>query len=167
MISLQPFKEDDFSTFISWLDNEKLLATIAGNYFTYPLTHRQLSNYIAGKNSVAFSIFMGAGSKPVGHAEIIIVSEQLCKIDKLIIGDPSSRGKGLGGQIIEKLLDYCFNRLHAEQVELNVYDWNAGAIKCYTQAGFTDTGKRLQTTVQDEQWMAINMIKHKNDVYEK
>jgi len=166
MVKLQPFCEADFDTFISWIDNEKLLITIAGNYFTFPLTQGQLNNYLADKNSIAFSIVTTTENRVTGHAEIIIVNENLCKIDKLIIG-ASNRGKGIGSLVIKQLLDYCFTQLYAGAVELNVFEWNSSAIKCYLLAGFVDTGKRMQMQVHNETWTALNMIKHKNNIYEK
>jgi len=161
MITLTPFTDAAFDDFIHWLDDEKLLITIAGSYFSHPLTHAQLHRYLADETSRAFNIVYEG--KAIGHAEIITINKELYKIDKLIIGDVFTRGKGLGEKAVQALVDYCFNELQAEAVELNVYDWNIGAMKCYTKVGFADTGNRLQTTVGDETWVAINMLKQQSE----
>jgi RimJ/RimL family protein N-acetyltransferase len=44
------------------------------------------------------------------------------KLDKIIIGDPSMKGKGLGGQLIEALLEYAFSEQKGTDVELLVFD---------------------------------------------
>jgi RimJ/RimL family protein N-acetyltransferase len=134
-LKLTPFQPSGFATFISWLDNEELLFQIAGRYFTFPLTDDQLRNYLADGKSIAFNVL--ALDKIVGHAEIILLGDGRVKLDKIIIGDPSMRGKGLGGQLIEALLNYAFSGLQATGVELLVFDWNMAGIKCYEKAGFT------------------------------
>ena len=103
MIKLTPFRPSDFATFISWLDNEELLFQIAGKYFTFPLTNDQLQNYLDDEKSIAFNVVD-------------------LELDKIIIGDPSMRGKRLGGQLIEALKQHAFSELKkwfAKKMELN------------------------------------------------
>ena len=47
MIQLTAFSAADFDRFISWIDSEALLITIAGTVFSYPLTAVQLETYLA------------------------------------------------------------------------------------------------------------------------
>lgn len=162
MISLTTFGPLDFGQFITWLDNEELLITIAGTYFTYPVTTSQLHNYLADANSIAFNVVDITQNKSIGHAEIILKEDGLCKLDKVIVGDTANRGKGIGGMIINELLAYCFSVLHAKVVELNVYDWNIAGIKCYENAGFSFTDTIQNTQVKDERWTAKNMVIDKN-----
>jgi hypothetical protein len=71
MIKLTPFQPSDFAAFISWLENEELLFQIAGKYFTFPLTHDQLQNYLADEKSISFNVRDTVQNKIVGHPEII------------------------------------------------------------------------------------------------
>ena len=162
MITLTPFGPADFDQFIKWLDNEELLITIAGTYFTYPVTTSQLHNYLADASSIAFNVVEVAQNKSIGHAEIILKEGGLCKLDKVIVGDSSNRGKGIGSMIISELLKYCFAVLHAKKVELNVYDWNIAGIKCYEKAGFSFTDLIQITQVKDNRWTAKNMTIDRN-----
>jgi RimJ/RimL family protein N-acetyltransferase len=136
-LNLTPFQPADFGRFISWLDNQELLFQIAGTYFTFPVTEDQLHNYLADGKSIAFNVVDPEPDTIIGHAEIILLGNSRVKLDKVIIGDPSMRGKGLGGQLIEALLAYAFGELQATDVELLVFDWNMAGIKCYEKAGFT------------------------------
>jgi len=115
-LKLTPFQPSDFATFISWLDNEELLFQIAGKYFTFPVTEDHLQNYLADEKSIAFNVLDMKRNKIIGHAEIILLGNGLIKLDKVIIGDLSMRGKGLGGQLIEELLKYAFCELQATNV---------------------------------------------------
>jgi RimJ/RimL family protein N-acetyltransferase len=115
-LKLTPFQPSDFATFISWLDNEELLFQIAGKYLTFPVTEDHLQNYLADEKSIAFNVLDMKRNKIIGHAEIILLGNGLIKLDKVIIGDLSMRGKGLGGQLIEELLKYAFCELQATNV---------------------------------------------------
>ena len=158
MIKLTSFQQNDFNKLISWVDSEELLITIAGTVFSYPLTNEQLQKYLDDCNSHSFNIVDININKVIGHAEILIVEKGICKIDKLLIGEKTDRGKGLGREIIQQLLHYSFNELNAAMVELNVFDWNINAIKCYENCGFQKNPLKTQTfKTNNETWIAFNM----------
>jgi RimJ/RimL family protein N-acetyltransferase len=164
MISLVPFTESDFDLMISWIDSEELLVTIAGTDFTYPLTPDQLSAYLRIRNSRSFTIIDAVLNKKVGHAEIVSSGQGLYKIDKLLVGDRSLRGKGLGQTIIQELLQYAFLKLNASAVELNVFDWNTAGIRCYEKCGFVlNRQKKKSFQVGNKTWIALNMIIKERD----
>ena len=56
------------------------------------------------------------------------------------IGDPTNTGQGLGTDALEILLDFGFGRLRLERMYLDVYDFNARAIRSYEKAGLTREG---------------------------
>ena len=164
MIALTSFNARDFEDFISWIDNEALLITIAGNVFSYPLTAEQLQNYAALENSHSFTIVDTERNKKIGHAELAQSGKDLYKIDKLIIGDKANRGKGIGEKVINELLHFSFNSLHASVVELNVFDWNTAGIQCYTKCGFIiNEDKTADFKVGDKSWTALNMTINRDD----
>lgn len=158
MIKLSPFEPSDFNKFISWIDSEELLITFAGTYFTYPLNTSQLQNYLDDKNSFSFNIVDIIQNKTIGHAEIILMGDGLCKLGKVLVGDISDRGKGIGGLIINELLEHSFEKLNAKEVELNVFDWNIAGIKCYKKAGFMFNEQKIYSMqVNGATWIAKNM----------
>lgn len=168
MIKLTPFTKADFDKFISWIDNEELLITIAGTVFTFPVRNDQLQQYLDDEKSHAFNIIDTSNYNVIGHAEIVLSGDNLYKIDKLIIGDKSNRGKGIGQQVINSLLDYAFTRLNAETVELNVFDWNIAGIKCYEKCGFImNPSKQATFKSGNETWTALNMIVEKESWLKK
>lgn len=164
MIMLRPFQQSDFSKLISWIDNEELLVTIAGNIFTYPLTTAQLQKYLEDERSISFCIEQQNSNTSVGHAEIILANDGTCKIDKLLIADNSNRGKGVGQQVMKELLKYAFERLPVHTVELNVFDWNKAAICCYQKVGFVfNEAKTANFQVGNKNWTALNMVLHRSE----
>src|SRR5919108_5183169 len=138
MIKIEPFTPSSFDAFISRIDTPEMLVTIAGNYFSFPVTHDQLNKYLHDEKSIAFDVVDTEVNKLIGHAEIIDMGDGLYKLDKVII-DGTIRGKGFGQQLIDALLKYSFEILPAEIVELNVFDWNVAGIRCYEKTGFEFT----------------------------
>lgn len=132
--------------------------TVAGTEWTYPLTTEQLEVYLDNPKSHSFNIVNEEQNATVGHAEIALDDDGTGKIDKLIIGDPSQRGKGLCQRVMEELVAFAFTKLPIHTLELNVFDWNSSAIRCYEKVGFTFNSAKKQTfEINDQKWVALNM----------
>jgi len=158
MITLEPFTEKDFNQLIAWVDSNELLITIAGSYFSYPLTIDQLHRYLLDEKSHSFNIVDTDINTIVGHAELVNMGNSIYKIDKLLIGDKQQRGKGIGEKVMQLLVQYAFKKLNAATVELNVFDWNTSAIRCYEKVGFKNNpAKSVTFKVGDKEWLALNM----------
>ena len=168
MIKLEPFAESDFDTLISWATSEEVLVQFAGRLFSFPLTHQQLHTYLQDKNKFIYKVADASTTKSIGHAEIYLPGTETAVLGRIIIGNADYRGKGLCHQIINALLRITFTQFTVEKAELNVFDWNECAIKCYQRAGFTmNPGKTKERTVNGKTWIALNMtiekINLKND----
>jgi RimJ/RimL family protein N-acetyltransferase len=158
MMKLEPFTEKDFDRFIEWVDNNELLITIAGSNFSFPLTVEQLLKYLNDEKSYSFNIVDTDTNKVVGHAELVNMGNDVYKIDKLLIGDKEQRGKGTGQKVMNELVRHAFEEFHANTVELNVFDWNTSAIRCYEKTGFTiNPAKSATFKAGDKEWLALNM----------
>ena len=158
MIRLEKFGKQDYPNLIRWVDNEEVLVQIAGRQMSFPVTEEQLDLSQADKNRNAFSIIDIETGKSIGHCELYLL-ENSAKIDRLIIGDASMKGKGLCRQIINLLLDYGFNNLNQSTIELNVFDWNTVAIRCYEKSGFRkNPGKTMEFQINNNtKWITFNM----------
>jgi RimJ/RimL family protein N-acetyltransferase len=137
MISFTKFTIDDFETLISWIESPELLFLIAGNDFTFPLTIEQLDVYWRDPKFLRFNIQSQGPNLCVGHFAFEQIEETVLKIDKLLIGDKSNRGKGLGTIAVKEILKLGFTQYNAQLVELNVIASNSRAIRCYRNCGLT------------------------------
>ncbi|HEX8928386.1 MAG TPA: GNAT family protein [Actinomycetota bacterium] len=52
------------------------------------------------------------------------------------------RGQGFGTEATRLMLEWGFTVLGLHNIELRVWDWNAGAIRAYIKAGFREIGRR-------------------------
>lgn len=166
MIHLRKFDSRDYENLISWISSEELLVQIAGRQMAFPVNKEQLDISQSDPQRNAFSIINTETGKSIGHCELYLL-ESSAKIDRVIIGDKQMKGKGLCKQLIRLLLDYGFNILHQPVVELNVFDWNVAAIRCYESAGLKkNPGKTMEFEMDGNKWIAFNMSINKL-TYEK
>ena len=163
MIELKEFNHNHFNKLISWIDNEKTLIQFAGPIFTYPLTTEQLSDYVKEKNRISFAIYYSG--QLIGHSEIYKNVDKTVKFCRILIGDVSFRGNGLGKEVVKQMINYTFNKFEINSIELNVYDWNLSAISCYEKVGFVINRTKSKTTnYKNEIWTSINMTLTKANI---
>lgn len=164
MIRLNQFRKAHYSRLISWVDSAEALMQFAGPRFEFPLTDEQLDKSLNDPNRIAFYVTEMETGICIGHAEILLTGKS-ARLGSILIGDKLRRGKGFGQAIVIKLLDYAFNQLDQSQVELNVFDWNIEAIKCYEKVGFKVNPDVQQTReINGKKWIALNMIVDKNNI---
>lgn len=160
MIEIQPFDKTDFSRLISWVHSDEMLLQFAGGIFEHPLTHEQLNEYLKDENRIAFKVLDKRTNAVIGHAEIMKMDDHHVKICRLIIGDQLQRGKGYGKALMKELLFFATETLKAKWIELNVYDWNTAAIKCYEKVGFkiNPLKSKMVKFKEEVEWKAVNMV---------
>ena len=157
MIELQPFTEKDFNTFKSWIHNEEQLFQFAGTIFSYPVTNEQLSIYIKTKDKKPYKVVLKSTNETIGHCELNC-ENQNHRLSRILIGQKEMRGKKIGEQIVRKMVSLFFLDNQVNEVDLNVFEWNKEAIKCYKKVGFQiNTNNTIMVTVNDQQWPLLNM----------
>ena len=157
MVRLEKFDKGFYADLISWVDSEELLLQFAGPAFSYPLTNEQLDKSLADKNRIAFRVVNDNTNFSIGHCEIYL-TDKSAYLGRILIGDKGHRGKGIGQQIVHLLLNFVFSDFDITKVELNVFDWNIDAIKCYEKVGFVaNADKTTKRQIKNETWTAINM----------
>ncbi len=60
----------------------------------------------------------------------------------IFIGEKDNRGKGIGTEALSLLIGFGFDYLNLHNIDLTVYSFNEGAIKCYEKVGFKKYGTR-------------------------
>jgi RimJ/RimL family protein N-acetyltransferase len=157
MIELQPFKESDFEVFKSWIKDEEQLVQFGGEMFVFPITDKQLENYINNKDVKPFKVIWQETGEVIGHCELNYQDGNK-RLSRILIGEEKWRGKKIGKQIVLRMIELFFEDENTKKVDLNVFDWNKGAIKCYENVGFEI--KHEKTTfmkIGNKTWTRLNM----------
>lgn len=157
MIELQIFTIDDAHALISNIKDERSLLQFAGPMYRFPLTEDQLEGDLSDENRTLFKIVDLENQNIIGHAQIFL-KEETFLLGRILIWNANNRGKGYGKKVMQELLKYGFSHYKRKIAELNVYDWNTGAIECYKKVGFTiDPNVRKEAKIDNETWVSINM----------
>lgn len=163
MITLLQFEKSDFPLFKSWIRSAEELLQFAGPYFSFPLTDYQLEKYIQDPKRNTFKIIDTATKEIIGHCELSFERDipRLCRI---LIAKSSERNKGYGRSTVNELLKLLFTEGNYEIADLNVYDWNHNAIRCYEAVGFRINENIIsEVTIGNETWKSLNMNISKSD----
>lgn len=162
MIELQLFNINDAPALISNIKDKKALLQFAGPMYHFPLTEDQLEADVSDEKRTLFKIVEAENQNTIGHAQIFL-KDTTFLLGRILIWDENNRGKGYGKKVMQELLKYGFRNFNREIAELNVYDWNTGAIECYKKVGFTiDQDIRNEAKIDDETWVSLNMKIHKD-----
>jgi RimJ/RimL family protein N-acetyltransferase len=165
MIELQPFGREDFARLIGWIHSPEELLQWAGPAYNYPLDVPQLeANYrqSLGDNPTR-KIFKAVDTKTqgvIGHIELgnIDHKSESARISRVLVGDPSYRGKGIGTLIVKRVLEIGFEEMGLHRMDLVVFDFNTPAIKLYEKLGFVREGRlREIRKMGNEYWSLYQM----------
>jgi len=152
-IVLRPFTGDDIPRLVAWVNagGPEGFMQWAGTSFEYPLTAEQVVRHLAeaeGPQATrrVFAAVDEASGDVVGHVEFSHVDavHQSAQISRLLVGDPASRGKGIGAEIVTRLLDIGFGQMDLHRVTLYVLDFVVAAIRTYEALGFRTEGHLVE-----------------------
>ena len=157
MIRLENFDKGDYPLLINSIKDARELMQFAGPEFIFPLTEEQIEQSFSDKNRIAFSVVNVSNDSVIGHCEICF-KDSFANLGRILIMDQTLRGKGIGRQIVTLLLEFIIKNSEEKNVELNVFDFNSSAIKCYQKIGFViHPDKKFVREMHNETWTALNM----------
>lgn len=165
MIELQYFTEEDFDQLIGWFDSKREYIQWGGGGFGYPLTRSKLQSHLEGANEqdgkkLIYKVVETDSGKAVGHISLESIDREnrSARVCRVLVGEGSMRGKGVGEAMMNEILKVAFNQHKLHRVSLGVYDFNHSAIKCYEKAGFQREGlKRDAQRYEEEYWSLWEM----------
>lgn len=126
-----------------WLNDPKVT-----HYMFYgqrPMTVGQaremLEAQVANPANIVFTVRALKGKKLIGFAGLYDIHPTARKAEfRVLIGERSAWGKGIGTEVTKLLTDYGFDRLNLHRVWLGVISENAGALRAYEKAGYVREG---------------------------
>jgi RimJ/RimL family protein N-acetyltransferase len=149
-IYLDAIHEEDAAVSAQWMSNLDITATL----WNAPLGPQQAETerkflLHPDKSSIAFAIRL--------HDETLIGFTRFKSIDhrnrvsefSIVIGNPANHGQGFGYEALSLLVDYGFDELNLNRVELTVLSFNVGAIHLYRKLGFKSEGVLRQGLFRD------------------
>jgi len=164
-ISLIPLDRKHIALFLKWFNDPDITQYLTMyKPMTRDMEEEWFNNLKHREDAVYFSILLLDQEdieKIIGNCAIhdINSKNRACSCG-ITIGEKEYQNKGYGTEAMEMLVEYGFNTLNMNRIELSVYDFNSRAFKTYQKVGFVEEGRKRQARYhngkyQDEIIMAI------------
>lgn len=169
-IILTPFAKNDIEHLLAWIDSKELLLRWAGTFFEHPLSRLQCEHYLESAEQtppvrIIFKAFDLDSNKAVGHIELdgFDLENQSAFICRVLVGNPDYRGKGIGREIVRKIVAQAFTHLDLHRLAVAVLEFNSAAIRCYEQCGFQHEGCYREIVKYDGKFhslICMSLLRH-------
>ena len=162
-VALGPLRRDLADTFARWLND---IDTRNGLSHLGILEEKTEDTWIdetlksdAGHHprTATFTIFDREDGAPIGTCSLMDIDHHHRRARfGIVLGE--RRGGGRGTEATRLTLDWAFHVLSLRNVLLEVFPWNAGAIRAYEKAGFKLIGRRRDAILRHgRRWDEILM----------
>ena len=145
-IVLREYRRDDFVHIRQWVNNANITDMLS-DIFLFPHTDKNVEGFLdmmltpGNKEICGFVIADKDTEAYIGQIDLFQIDWKNRKaVMGIIIAKEENHSKGYGKEAIGLLLEYAFNRLGLNKIELTVRAYNERGIRCYEQCGFKVEG---------------------------
>lgn len=143
-IYLSPRNIEDAEVYTMWMNDFEVTDYTgrSANMLTLDAEKKYLENKNLNSETTAFAIVDLKTDKMVGTIGLENINRNhRTAVLGIFIGDPDYRNNGYGTETIQLVLDFAFNYMNLNSVNLTVLDCNERAIRCYKKCGFKEAGR--------------------------
>ncbi|MDI6784549.1 MAG: GNAT family protein [bacterium] len=141
-VYLRPVEVADIDLFCRCVNNPEVRDSF---FIAFPSNRVRQEEFIRSlykeKDLVIFTIVTKAQNIPVGHTafhRVDFVSRSATYA--IIISDAKYWGKGYGSEVTQLMVEYGFQTLGLNRIQLHVWSENIAGLKAYERAGFKQEG---------------------------
>ena len=153
-VTLRPFRASDLPTMRAWFRDPATARTwgrdplVPDDAFETDLAGRFRSFDRSGYFAIVDEHGTLVGRIDYEHLDPVDRTAELM----ILLGDPASRGRGMGSDALRTLIRHLFSDRQLERVWLTVIAWNHPAIRAYENVGFVREAVRVQDVWVDGAW---------------
>ena len=133
---LKKYNDTDFEILNNWVTDPDTLFLFSGSAWQYPLSFDQLKKFYLSNPLRHPYLAFSDDNIPIAFGEIITGDDHSPRLGRLLIGNTENRGKGLGKQFIQLLIEESKKLFNPDLMYLFVLEDNFSAIRCYEKIGF-------------------------------
>lgn len=142
--------------YLNMVNDKEIRKLISHDIRTY--TFLDESEWVKSKineKANVFSMIEKETNDFIGNIEIMNIKDNIGELGISITS--KKQGNHYGQEAIKKMIDYSFNELKLDGLDLYVFDFNERAIKCYQKVGFKKVGVGR---TEDEIYMVLKKEKN-------
>lgn len=153
-IYLRPLSlRDSDSLLIALSDPEIRFLTNTHSNFTRSQIEEHIEKNNQDNSRYDFAICDIEDDSYIGELSILDIDlDNLSAGFRIAINKQANMNKGYGSEAISLVLDFVFNHLELNRLELEVYSHNQRAIRAYEKAGFIKEGVLRQAIIFKDQY---------------
>jgi RimJ/RimL family protein N-acetyltransferase len=152
-VRLRPISERDLQSFVKWLADPEVTKWLAE--MDSPPTLEEEHDWYEGKREDPDNVMWAVETldgRLVGTTELRLMPKRRKAELGIVIMDKSAWSRGLGTDTVRLVVDYAFDELDLNRVELTTDEDNHRAIRCYEKVGFVREGLFRQHRLLDEKF---------------
>lgn len=145
-IMLREYQKEDLVFIRKWCNDPEIVENLS-DVFLYPHTVNAsegfLNAMIEGRDNMkGFVIAHKESEEYIGQIDLFDLDWKNRSAELgIVIGRKEMLGKGYGAEAIKLLQHFAFQHMNLNRVQLQVYDFNKRAYKCYLKCGFREEGR--------------------------
>jgi len=161
-VHLTAISKDDLPIYQKWFSNPEFLRLLNSDP-AMPKTLDSITEWYEeaskSKDKYVFGIRTLDDNRLLGNCSIFSISQNSRNAEVgIYIGEPSEWGKGFGSDAMNVLLRFAFMDVNLHRLELNVFSYNARAIKSYEKIGFVREAVLREILYRDGTYHDIHIM---------
>lgn len=141
-IYLRPLQTEDAGFVCRGENDSQVRETLFLAFPVDPLkSQEKISQQINNRETIIFIIAAKDSDEPVGQVALFRLDwVSRAAVFYLALLDPAQWSKGYGREATQLMIDYAFETLNLNRIQLHVFAGNTAAIKIYQKVGFVKEG---------------------------
>lgn len=152
-VRLRAIEREDIPTFVRWFNDPEVRdfilmhrpMSLAGEERWFEGLADRTDDYVFAVEALIDDRWVHIGNVGLENIDW----KNSCCTFGIALGEKQYWGQGYGAKATKTVLRYAFHELNLHRVELEVFDFNPRAIRCYEKAGFRHEGTRRQSHFHD------------------
>lgn len=175
-VRIRPLKRQDIEYLRQWRNAPGLSRYLSEiPYITPDMQQAWFDRYLYDADVLFFSVVMKECDMTVGSIALYGIKDGRCEVGRIVIGEPSAHGQGIGYRALLLAIAIAVNKLGVRKVRLDVHVDNVPARRIYDKAGFQVTGshpfarggEELEMEIGAEEYCQANPLANQLRVYEE
>ena len=130
--------------FVNMVNDPEVQRFISKKRITYTIEkEKEWIDEKIKEKAFIFSMMEKDTNEFIGNIEIMEINNGIGELGISIT--PKKQNNHFGQEAIKRFIEYAFDVLHLDNIELNVFNFNPRAIRCYEKSGFIIDGPGKDT----------------------